>query len=373
VDVILQDRRRLPVLDECEVVVVGGGLSGVAAAVTTARKGMRTILIAERSYLGREVVSSYSCTLDQADKALSPPIKREIIEMLEAVGGYKKDRLDVGILQLALDRLVQTSSVKVYFLSRGVKAILEGNTVKGVIVANKSGRQAILSELVVDASEEARVAAGAGAKFQPEDEFVTFKRSFVVNSAALETPVIVRVPTEMGLADDRVYIHPTLWGGELVVTFYLYGRYDPKNPRSFTRASFNSMRKVFQIMNYLKGNVPGFENAMLTGTSNEPLFLSGSRIIGQDMITFQEAITEHSVPPGVGCAVTYMEDMNEETVVFYIPYGCLRPRGLKGILVCSPHISVDQVIQPFLFQFSNALQLGEGTSRFITGILRRGG
>jgi len=373
VDVIIQDRNKLPVLDECDVVVVGGGLSGVAAAVTTARKGMDTILIAERSYLGKEVVSSRSCILDQTDKALSPAIKEEIIGMLQEAGGYKKDKIDVSILQLTLDRLLQGSSARVYFLSRVSGTIVEDGAVKGVIIANKSGRQVILCDLVVDASDGAMVARSAGVRFQSEDEFVTLRSSFVVNNSALETPVVVRVPPEMGLADDRVYINPTLWSGELIVTFYLYGRYNPTDPRFFSAASFNSMRKVFEIMNYLKGNVPGFENAMLTGTSDEPLFLNGPRIVGQDTVTFQNAITEHIVPPGVGCAVTYMEDMNEETALFYIPYGCLRPRGLRGILVCSPHISVDQVIQPFLYQFSNAIQLGEDAGRFITGVLRRGG
>lgn len=372
-DVIIQNRNRAPVLDECEVVVVGGGLSGVAAAVTTARKGMDTILIAERSYLGKEVVSSRSCILDQTDKALSSAIKEEIIGMLQEVGGYKRDKIDASILQLTLDRLLRESTVKVYFLSRVSGAIVEDGAVKGVIIANKSGRQAVLCDLAVDASDGAKLARLAGVRFQKEDEFITLRSSFVVNNSALETPVVVRVSPEMGLADDRVYINPTLWSGELIVTFHLYGRYNPTDPRSFSIASFNSMRKVFEIMNYLKGNVPGFENAMLTGTSDEPLFLNGPRIVGQDTVTFQEAITEHIVPPGVGCALTYMEDMTEETALFYIPYGCLRPRGFRDILVCSPHISVDQVIQPFLYQFSNAIRLGEDIGKFITGVLRRGG
>jgi len=373
VDVIVQDRVTLPMLDKCDVVVVGGGLSGVAAAVATARKGMDTVLVAERSYLGKEVVSSRSCILDQTDKVLSPAIKEEIIGILQEAGGYKRNRIDVSILQLVLDRLLRESLVRIYFLSKASGAVVEDGAVKGVIIANKSGRQIISCDLVVDASDGAVVARSAGARFQREDEFITVRSSFVVNNSALETPVVVRVPSEMELADDRVYIDPTLWNGELIVTFYLYGRYNPTNPRSFSTASFNSMRKVFEIMNYLKGNVPGFENAMLTGISDEPLFLNGPRIVGQDMVTFHEAIAEHIVPPGVGCAVTYMEDMNEETALFYIPYGCLRPRGLRGILVCSPHISVDQVIQPFLYQFSNAIQLGESTGRFITGVLRRGG
>lgn len=357
---ISQSAVDIPVLEKCDILVVGGGLSGVAAAIKAARRGKKVVIVAERGYFGREITASFVAKLDPADKELEPPLKYEILDEMGDVGGYQGNMMDISVLQMALDRLITAAGVKTYFHSRGTKAFTDDGEVTGIIMANKSGRQAILSAIVVDAAEEAHITASAGARFFDSGAEGKIKRCFTMNLANYIGNEEIRVPDDIPVSNGKIFVNPTLWEGEYLVTFFLDGIYDSTRVEDVTKMEIETRRGVIKITEFLRNNVSGFETAMLTESGNEALLMSGKRIIGVETLTIEQVIKGRSMPPGIPAVIMREGELGTESVAFFIPYGCLIPQGVKNLIVASSHISVDEQLQPFLLQFANALQLGEG-------------
>jgi len=366
---ISQSAVDIPILEKCDIVVVGGGMSGVAAAIKAARRGKKVVIVAERGYFGREITASFAAKLDPADKELEPPLKYEILNEMGGAGGYQGNMMDVSVLQMTLDRLITSAGVKTYFHSRGIKALTDDGEVTGVIMANKSGRQAILSKVVIDAAEEARIAASAGARFFDDGAEGRVKRCFTMNLADYTGREEIPVPDDIPVSDGKFFVTPTLWEGEYLVSFFLSDVYDVTKVEDVTKMEIETRRCVIKITEFLRGNVRGFENAMLTESGNEALLMSGKRIIGAETLTIEQVIKGHSMPPGIPSVVMREGEVGMESISFFIPYGCLIPKGVKNLIVASSHISVDARLQPFLLQFSNALQLGEGAGEMAVNMI----
>ena len=182
--------REIPVSREAEVVVVGGGPAGLAAAIAAARTGARTVLIERFGYLGGTATVSLMACINGFRNQVAPEglqtvrgIAEEIILALKAMDGlgispYTQKDYPTLTGQLAYSYAIDTEKFKYVILKLCVEAgvdllfhttfstpILSGNAVQGVVVENKSGRQALLAQVVIDASGDADVAARAGAPF----------------------------------------------------------------------------------------------------------------------------------------------------------------------------------------------------------------
>jgi ribulose 1,5-bisphosphate synthetase/thiazole synthase len=182
------------IVGETDVIVAGGGTAGVAAALAAARNGAKTILIERYGFLGgmmtagnagltKYVVHStehadYKNVLAQLAK--NPPevqivggIPMEITEKLLETGAGIGTGGKAGSyvftnseeFKYLLLTMLQEAGVELLLHSWIVDVIKEKNTVKGVIVENKSGRQAILGKTIIDATGDGDVAARSGAEF----------------------------------------------------------------------------------------------------------------------------------------------------------------------------------------------------------------
>jgi hypothetical protein len=181
----------LKVAKKKNVVVVGGGPAGCVAALAARRNGADTLLIERETYLGGNstgalVVSFHSYRLaknsqgwgntsDWSTPLLIKGISLEVWKRLEEAGGtidqghpgdpaYRAN-YDPEVLVYILERMMEESRVDVLFNTFAFDAIVQDNVVKGVAIANKSGGQVILADVVVDASGDADMAAAAGVPF----------------------------------------------------------------------------------------------------------------------------------------------------------------------------------------------------------------
>lgn len=177
----------LKVAGNKNVVVVGGGPAGCAAALSARRNGADTLLIERESYLGGMLtgggiggiqINGYKAGTKD-NPIIVKGIGMEIFERLQKAGGalpgeltYPRQVIDPAIAIHLLDEMMQESNVEVLFNTIAFDVIVENNTLKGVVIANKSGGQVIWADRVVDASADADIAGFAGAPFtfgRPQD------------------------------------------------------------------------------------------------------------------------------------------------------------------------------------------------------------
>ncbi|MEY4482929.1 MAG: hypothetical protein RL693_381 [Verrucomicrobiota bacterium] len=157
---VVQPAGSLPVAAEVDVIVIGGSSAGVTAAVKAAEHGAKVFLAAPRPYLGEDICGTYRLWLEADEKPLTP-LARELF-------GNASPLQPVPPMQVkrALDRALLDVGVKFRYASFVTEILRdEKGEPAGVVIANKSGRQAVLGRVIIDATERAQVARMAGARF----------------------------------------------------------------------------------------------------------------------------------------------------------------------------------------------------------------
>jgi hypothetical protein len=182
--------RDLPVARGTDVIVVGGGPTGLAAAIASARAGAKTTLMERFGYLGGTATASLMACINGFRNQVEPDftqtvrgIAEEIVLELKRLGGLGRSpypqksyptepgqmeysyAIDTEKFKYVTLKMCVDAGVDLLFHTWFADAIVEDGTVRGVIVENKSGRQALLAKVVVDASGDGDVAARAGAPF----------------------------------------------------------------------------------------------------------------------------------------------------------------------------------------------------------------
>jgi ribulose 1,5-bisphosphate synthetase/thiazole synthase len=169
------------VMHETDVLVVGGGPAGFAAAVAAARAGAKTALVERYGYLGG-LWTGGLVLLVYPTHATENGVRTKVVrgvgdELLGRIARYpeaatnfaagKPDpTTDPEITKLVMDEMVQEAGVKMYFHCWVADVVMDGNAVRGVVLESKAGRQAILARVVVDASGDGDVFAAAGAEHE---------------------------------------------------------------------------------------------------------------------------------------------------------------------------------------------------------------
>lgn len=196
--------KKVPILAETEILVIGGGPAGISAALAAARVGAKTILVERYGCFGGVITQAmigtiawyrYAKTVDAGGIALE--LERRAKKMgatINIFGNIKnKDMLatleqeglivngdptyevlDTEIFKFLVDEMIQEAGITPLLHCYVTDVIMEGNYIKGVITESKSGRQAIMAKRVIDATGDADIAFHAGAPFRksPKNELM---------------------------------------------------------------------------------------------------------------------------------------------------------------------------------------------------------
>ncbi|MFX1568672.1 MAG: FAD-dependent oxidoreductase [Promethearchaeota archaeon] len=193
---IEEEKRKIPILAETEVLVIGGGPAGISAAIAAAREGVDTMLVERYGCFGGVITQSmigtiawyrYAETIDaggigvefeQKAKEMGGSINvfgniknKEMIETIEQDGLMVNGEptyeiLDTEIFKYVIDTMVQKAGVTPLLHCSAVDVVMDGNKIIGVITESKSGRQAIMAKRVIDASGDADIAYHAKVPFR---------------------------------------------------------------------------------------------------------------------------------------------------------------------------------------------------------------
>jgi hypothetical protein len=168
-EVYVEAAQKTPIVEQCDVLVAGGGPAGIAAAITAARQGAQTCLIETHGCLGGVWTAEALCwILDHANK---PGLLRELLDRLEQREARQPSRwggvaYDVEAMKLLLEEMCLEAGVKIRLHTRIVAAARDSeNRLAVAITESKSGREAWAAKTFVDATGDGDLAARAGCGF----------------------------------------------------------------------------------------------------------------------------------------------------------------------------------------------------------------
>lgn len=193
---IIESEKTLPLVQDVDVVIVGGSSGAVAAACTAAKEGAKVFLAAPRPYLGEDVAGKLRLRGEEGDDSRCGLSKSIFAGMAGRTTPLKvKKTLDEALLTAGIPFLTGAHATEPLIDAEG--------KLSGVVIADRSGRQAIKAKVVIDATERGWLARAAGGQATPfPSGNYTFRRTVVAGQAPRAENV--RVKELFGLYDARV-------------------------------------------------------------------------------------------------------------------------------------------------------------------------
>lgn len=357
----LEPAKEIDVAGEYDVIIVGGGPAGLAAAIASGRNKAKTLLIEQFAYLGGTATASLMINLNGFRNQKEPDsiqtvkgIAQEIILELHKLDGlgkspYEQKEYDIEKGELSYSycvdpekfkyvtlKMVHEAGVDILFHTYFCDVIMEDNDLKGIIVENKSGRSALLAKVVVDASGDGDVAARADAPFWEAG----------ADDKAMKDNIMYKI-SGLGHAkfgSCRYGDSSVVWGPGGV-----WGRNDAWE---ISRAEVKTRLQVFQHFQGILEKNPELKEAGAYLAETPPLIgIRQTRFIeGEYKLTADDAITGRRFDDVISissCAIIsyygYRRYLEHEG--YDIPYRCLVPKVVDNLLISGRCISSEQ--QPY--------------------------
>lgn len=388
-----------------DVITVGGGFAGVAAAIAAAREGANVLLVERNCMLGgaasncliNPFMRSYT-TVQTKNSTCEVPLNKGIFALLLArlkqMGGLKRDTSFIAkdyvfneeYVKFIFENMCKENGVNLLYKTVMTDVNVDDGFVKSIRVFNKSGFSDLSANFYIDATGDADLAYAAGAECKlgrDGDEMCQpMTLCFRLCNVDMEAyrrekssinPLYNKFRAQGKIKNPRenVLIFDHFADGILHFNTTRAVKLNPVNAEDITKAQIETREQVFEMFYFLRENFSAFKNAELLMTAPEVGVRESRKIVGEYTLTKDDIIgCKHFLdsiavgayeidihsPDGTGTELVYLKPDQYYT----IPYRSLIPKTLKNVLVAGRCISATQEAQSSIRIMPVVCNIGEG-------------
>jgi hypothetical protein len=370
-DYIQESPRNTPIASRSDVIVIGGGPAGFSAAICAARQGAKTILIEQAGMVGGVATSGLMSHWTGSTRG------GFYEEILDRTNDNPNMRMTINPekLRTIMLEMLDEAGVELHLYTFASTPIMDGNRITGVITESKTGRQAFIGKVIIDASGDGDIAAKANVPFtkgRPIDNkmqpmTLMFKVAGVNTTqfsfpGGFEDSTNVPVGNLQQIARQEIP-HPAghvlLYNSTLpgVVTINMTNciNVDGTLAEDLTKADLTCRRQMEYIVAFLRKNAPGFENCYVISSASqigvrETRHFHGEYTLNEDDINEAKLFDDwvvtkahfnfdiHNID-GAGLDKDGAQHHFRQKNGYSIPYRCLLPLQVEGLLLAGRNIS----------------------------------
>lgn len=394
--------RRTPVHAVCDVLVVGGGPAGTAAAVAAARLGARTILLERHNHLGGLSTGGLVIWIDRMTDWSGELVIRGFAEELlarlphGAVAGPPREAWGSrdsataawwqartaafhGIVThsptcdpewlkaTSLEMLLEAGAHPI-FHAWGAEPVMEGQAVRGVLFESKQGRRSILASVTIDATGDGDLFARAGAAFDSDaderDIHHAMNTSWMFGGADMPAYLRWRAEQPAEFADfmkrgkeavgffDKAFVS---WRDD--VALFMGPRlagYSAVDVEDLSEVEITSHRLMTRHLDFYRAHAPGFADAYLMLSAPQIGVRHARRVAGVSPV-LREHWDGRVAPDEIGVSPSLAPKFANVSV----PYGALVPVAVDGLLTPGRHLACDATSHSFLREIPQCWLTGQ--------------
>lgn len=384
--------KSLPVYGHFDVVVIGGGTAGAAAAISAAEEGLNTLVLEKNGSMGGTQTNGFAVPtmFNGIENNPLSPVDNEINSRLAEMGAYERRPNNDGYfnpvyMQIVLEQLLVEKGGKLLYFTPVVDVVMDGQKVSYAVIYNNGGLQAVFADCFIDATGDAEVCRMSGAELTGGNntglnQHVTLR----FEAANVDLP---RYRAQCGrLLEDgtnfRGFLEAEAKKGNLdpehatsCQMFPVLGKpgcvsfngpwvgersENVADPEVITEKMIAGRKKLCGVFNAYKKYADGFENAYISAIAQTLGIRESRRVVTEYILTVEDIFSHAKFPDGIGASNYHLDAHGEanfsaefsaykpiapEEHYYEIPFRSLIPRGIDNLLVVGRCAGTDFLAQ----------------------------
>ena len=381
---------------EYDIIIAGGGLAGVAAAIGGAREGKKVLLIEKYGCLGGAACHNlvnpfmkYWRVVDGERDILNAGVFAEVVQSLDEKKALKQNGMlfHEEYLKLVLDELTKKYGVEVLFHTAVIGAKCADGVVEEITVSNKSGVYGVKAKAYIDCTGDGDLCAQAGFAYEVGDgegncqpmtlcfniggvpygdrHYVEVRREVKELYKEWQAQGKIKNPREDVLIFHSILPNTLHFNSTRII------KKSPLNAEDVTKAEIEAREQMFELVNFLKDNFELFKDSYLINSAPVIGVRESRRIIGEYQMTAEDVLGCKKFEDGIARG-NYPVDIHNPNGTgtklqalppdgyYNIPLGALIPKGAKNVLVAGRCISATHEAQASIRIMPITCCIGEG-------------
>lgn len=382
-------------LPKTQVLVVGSGSAGATAAITASKLGRQVTLIERYGFMGgisTQVLDTFYgfYTPGEHPRKVVGGVPDLVVEQLfqakaaiyrpNTYGAGQGITYDPEYLKVIWEQLALKEGVKILYHSLVIDVVREKETVRGVVLVNKSGLYRQLADVVIDASGDADVAALSGVPFesaadQPVQSLTTtfkminvdMERATKVKKSELHQLMAAAKGYDLPRKEGSVHITPL--PGVMVTNLTRVTHIDPLDVEQLSAAETEGRLQALEYTRFLIDKVPGYEQAALGGLSTQIGVRESRRIFGAHRLTHQDVLSARKFADAIAVCGAPIEEHHAgkdtrweylpDGETYQIPFRCLLPKKVENLIVAGRCLSADHDAHASVRSMGQCMAMGQ--------------